>query len=141
MIAFFLLAQASGDTVIGSERWTGGGTLGLMLVTLVLFVGLGVGAWYLSQRMRVGGGAKHGNLRVLETRPLGGRQFLMVVAYGDERLLLSVCPGRVEYLSALPQLDFCESEAEVVGGGAPKLSKASFSALLEQLTSAEKKKV
>lgn len=42
-----------------------------------------------------------GRLRVLETRLLGNRQFLMVVEYDDAKLLLGVCPGRIDYLTPL----------------------------------------
>ena len=56
MTALFLLGQVADGNGIGSERWTGGGTTGLMLVTLVLFIGLGLGAWYLSGVQNYGAG-------------------------------------------------------------------------------------
>ena len=141
MTALFLLGQVSGGNIIGSERWTGGGTSGLMLVTLILFLSLGLGAWYFNWRTKNGGGAKHGNLMVLETRPLGGRQFLMVAAYGGERFLLSVCPGRVEYLCALPALDAGEGGQNVPGGSDVNVPSTSFSELLARLSISGKNKV
>lgn len=42
-------------------------------------------------------------LQVLETRPLGNRQFLLVVAYEDTRILLGVTPGKIDYLCPLDQ--------------------------------------
>jgi flagellar protein FliO/FliZ len=42
-------------------------------------------------------------LQIEETRPLGNRQFLAVAAYGDRRLLLAVCPGRIDLLCPLEE--------------------------------------
>lgn len=44
---------------------------------------------------------KTGELDILETRPLGGRQFLLVARVGQEKFLLGVCPGRIDYLCPL----------------------------------------
>ncbi len=40
-------------------------------------------------------------LQILETRPLGGRQYLLVVAYDDTRILLGVTPGKIDYICPL----------------------------------------
>jgi flagellar protein FliO/FliZ len=40
-------------------------------------------------------------LNVAETRMLGNRQFLVVAEYEDRKMLLGVCPGRIELLSEL----------------------------------------
>jgi len=40
-------------------------------------------------------------LQVLEMRPLGNRQFLVVVGYEDTRMLLGVTPGKIDYLCPL----------------------------------------
>jgi flagellar protein FliO/FliZ len=40
-------------------------------------------------------------LNVAETRMLGNRQFLVVAEYEGRRMLLGVCPGRIELLSDL----------------------------------------
>ena len=40
-------------------------------------------------------------LEISETRMLGNRQFLVVAAYEDRKILLGVCPGRIEYLCTL----------------------------------------
>ena len=34
-------------------------------------------------------------------RPLGNRQFLIVVGYDDTRMLLGVTPGKIDYLCPL----------------------------------------
>jgi flagellar biosynthetic protein FliO len=79
---------------------------GGLLPTLGYLVAFGLligGAWFLLKR---GGlsrpfGKSDGRLRVLETRMLGNRQFLLVVEYDDAKLLLGVCPGRIDYLTPL----------------------------------------
>jgi len=40
-------------------------------------------------------------LTICETRSLGGRQYLVVVAYEDKKFLLGVCPGRIDLLVPL----------------------------------------
>lgn len=40
-------------------------------------------------------------LNVLEMRPLGNRQFLVVIGYEDTRILLGVTPGKIDYLCPL----------------------------------------
>lgn len=40
-------------------------------------------------------------LAIEETRPLGGKQFLAVATYGDRKLLLAVCPGKIDLLCRL----------------------------------------
>jgi flagellar biogenesis protein FliO len=43
-------------------------------------------------------------LQVLEMRPLGNRQFLIVVGYEDTRMLLGVTPGKIDYLCPLDSI-------------------------------------
>lgn len=61
------------------------------------------GAWLLLKRgtLRRAFGKSEGRLQVLETKMLGNRQFLVVVEYDDAKLLLGVCPGRIDYLTPL----------------------------------------
>ena len=64
-------------------------------------------------------------LQVLEMRPLGNRQFLIVVAYEDTRMLLGVTPGKIDYLCALdpqatPNPDFGRLVDEIENKGLPK---------------------
>ena len=40
-------------------------------------------------------------LEILETKPLGNRQFLLVVAYENEKLLIGVHPNGMQFLSKL----------------------------------------
>ena len=60
--------------------------------------------FYLLRRGQLGrrpGAEVHQRLVLEETRPLGNKQFLAVAAYGEKRLLLSVCPGRIDFLCRL----------------------------------------
>lgn len=46
-------------------------------------------------------GSQDRKLQILEMRPLGNKQFLIVVAYEDTRILLGVTPGKIDYLCPL----------------------------------------
>jgi flagellar protein FliO/FliZ len=47
-------------------------------------------------------------LVISETRVLGNRQFLIVAEYESRKMLLGVCPGRIDYLCTLaePEREF-----------------------------------
>jgi flagellar biogenesis protein FliO len=77
------------------------GSYGLVMATLLLLFGLLVGIFLYVRRYGFTRPAKTGELEILETRPLGGRQFLVVGRYGHEKFLLGVCPGRIDYLRGL----------------------------------------
>lgn len=70
------------------------------VVVLGLLVG---GAWLLVRRGTLPRpfSKSEGRLKVLETKMLGNRQFLMVVEYEDAKMLLGVCQGRIDYLTPL----------------------------------------
>lgn len=73
-------------------------------VAYVAVLGLLVGgAWLLIKRGTLPRpfAKSEGRLKVLETKMLGNRQFLMVVEYEDAKMLLGVCQGRVDYLTPL----------------------------------------
>lgn len=88
-------------------------SLGRMLGYLTLFAALAGGAVYFLKfglpLVRKGAAADR-RLHILETRPLGNRQYLLVVAYDDTRMLLGVTPGKIDYLcpldSSSPPPDF-----------------------------------
>ena len=81
---------------LGGNTWQIAAYLGAMLV---LFGG---GAWLLRNGMpsmqRNKGERK---LNISETRGLGSRQFLVVAEYENRKMLLGVCPGRIDYLCTL----------------------------------------
>lgn len=44
-------------------------------------------------------------LEISETRMLGGRQFLLVAQYEGRKMLIGVCPGRIDYLCNLGEAE------------------------------------
>lgn len=61
-----------------------------------------------SVRMRFGKSVK--KLMILETKSLGGRQYLVVVAYEGEKFLLGMHPNGIQFLSKLA--DKTENKSE-----------------------------
>lgn len=98
----YSLAQvAKPDSLLSGEALSGGASLSpIVFVLLVLLSVLAIVFIYLRRHglQRVG---KSGELAIIETRPLGGRQFLLVARVGQEKFLLGVCPGRIDYLCPL----------------------------------------
>lgn len=81
-----------------------GGSTGQMTVYVVLLLALFAGgAWLLRNGMPGFNAARRGErrLHIRETRGLGGRQFLVVAEYDGRKLLLGVCPGRIDHLCTL----------------------------------------
>ena len=75
----------------------------LAIYLCLLVVLLGVGSYFLKNGFNfIQPKAKAGRkLNVAETRMLGNRQFLVVAEYEGRKMLLGVCPGRIELLSDL----------------------------------------
>ena len=75
---------------------------------LALLLGLFAGGAYLVRngftvlQPRAKGDRK---LLISETRVLGNRQFLIVAEYESRKMLLGVCPGRIDYLCTLAEPD------------------------------------
>lgn len=100
-VNWLILAQAeASDTAVGSQVWDGGGYGALMALLLLMLAVLGALFFYV-KRVGLPNTKKTGNLELLETRPLGGRQFIVVGKYGEERFLLGVCPGKIDFLCRL----------------------------------------
>ena len=81
----------------------GGSTLQLSLYLVLLLALLAGGAWLLRSGFTLFQPKLKGErkLQVSETRMLGNRQFLVVAEYEGRKMLLGVCPGRIDYLSTL----------------------------------------
>jgi flagellar protein FliO/FliZ len=80
----------------GGSTWQIAAYLGGMVA---LFAG---GAWLLRNglpSMQRNRGER--KLNITETRGLGARQFLVVAEYENRKVLLGVCPGRIDYLCTL----------------------------------------
>ncbi len=81
----------------------GGSNVTLMLYLVLLLVLIGGGAWLVRNgftlfQPKLKGARK---LQISEMRMLGNRQFLVVAEYEDRKMLLGVCPGRIDYLATL----------------------------------------
>lgn len=94
-------ADESMDGIFSKGSSTG------MLMTLLGYVvilgALCVVAWFLFKKgfFRKSLKKGEGKLKVAETRMLGNRQFIMVVEYEDQKILLGVGPGKIDYLTNL----------------------------------------
>ncbi len=80
---------------------SGGIQLAIYLCLLVAL--LGGGSYFLKNGFNFLPPKNKGTrkLNVAETRMLGNRQFLVVAEYEGRKMLLGVCPGRIELLSDL----------------------------------------
>ena len=108
----FLAQTNFADSILPESAMGSGPSLSPIILLLVfLLCALSIVFIYLRRnglrRIR-----KSGELDILETRPLGGRQFLLVARVGQDKFLLGVCPGRIDYLCPLnsesPEPDFSE---------------------------------
>jgi flagellar protein FliO/FliZ len=72
------------------------------VTVLGVLVLAGAGGWMLWRGRKVNLGGKDQRLLAIdETRPLGNRQYLVVASYEGKKVLLGVCPGRIDLLASL----------------------------------------
>lgn len=74
------------------------------IVAIVLL--LAAGGWMLFKRgafLAKPAVPGQSRLAIEETRPLGNKQFLAVATYGDRKLLLAVCQGKIDLLCRLDE--------------------------------------
>jgi len=78
-------------------------SVGNMLVTLAALALAAGGVWVFVQRRQAGPLSARGQrkLQIEETRPLGGRQYLVVANYDGKKFLLGVTPGQINLLTPL----------------------------------------
>lgn len=81
-------------------------SLGVMVTLLGYAVVIGalcIAVWYFFKRggFRKSFSKGQGKLRVAETRMLGNRQFISVIEYEDQKILIGVGPGKIDYLTTL----------------------------------------
>lgn len=109
LAAFLFLAQSAAwgqaaspsPSPIGAHNTDG---ILQLVVYFVLIVALLVAGLYFTRSgfsglLRRGKGER--KLVISEARTLGNRQFLVVAEYENRKMLLGVCPGRIDYLSTL----------------------------------------
>lgn len=78
--------------------------LGKLFVYFTIIAALGAIVVYISRHgfpFRPATGSQDRKLQILEMRPLGNKQFLVVVGYEGTRMLLGVTPGKIDYLCPL----------------------------------------
>ncbi len=80
----------------------------MLILLLVVLVGGLAGLWFYLKRGSFPKLKQERHLELLETRGLGGRQFLVVARHGKQKFLIGVCPGRIGFL--------CDLEDPVSGG-------------------------
>jgi len=104
--------------------------LGALSLVLGLFL---AGAWLVRNgRLANLGRSRSARLRVLESRSLGARQALYVVAYGEEQFLIGSTPAGINLVSHL-----APSEGEQEPAPAPSLTQ-SFPLALAQVLRGQK---
>ena len=96
--------------------------LGALALVLGLFLG---GAWVIRNGRFSGLGRKSSaRLNVLETRSLGARQAICVVAYGQERFLIGTTPAGINLISHLAPATEPENDVAVSDKNLPTFSQA-----------------
>ena len=81
-----------------AKRSEGFGAISVLGVVLLA----GAGGWMLWRGRKVNlGGRDNRLLAIDETRSLGNRQYLVVASYEGKKILLGVCPGRIDLLASL----------------------------------------
>lgn len=81
--------------------------IGRIVMYLMLLISIGVVIVYLFKQGKFVRGIRNqgGQLKVKETHVLGNRQFLVVVEYGKQRILLGVGPNMINQLCFLESHD------------------------------------
>jgi flagellar biogenesis protein FliO len=111
LAALFFLAQSAAWGQVASPSpfpvpfpsHTSDGMLQVLVYFLLITALLAAGLYF----TRTGFGSLHRRgkgerkLVISEARTLGNRQFLIVAEYENRKMLLGVCPGRIDYLSTL----------------------------------------
>lgn len=95
-----------------------GGTFQLLIYFVLLVALLGGGVYVMRNGLGFLQPKPKGprKLEIAETRMLGNRQFLIVAEYENRKMLIGVCPGRIDYLCTLsgaePEFPRIASEEE-----------------------------
>lgn len=97
------LVEDNAMNSILADDSSSGGAMVTMLGLFLIVAGIAVAAWFLFKRglLRKPFTNTGGKLKVAETRMLGNRQFIMVVEYEEQKILLGVGPGKIDYLTNL----------------------------------------
>ncbi len=116
-------SEQSSDAMQGlfSGESASSGALITLLGYAVIIGALAVIVWFLFKNgvFQKRFSKSEGKLKVSETRMLGNRQFLSVVEYGSQKILIGVGPGKIDYLTTLQNSsgEFPEVEAPAEESG------------------------
>ncbi|MCX7713502.1 MAG: flagellar biosynthetic protein FliO [Chthoniobacterales bacterium] len=81
------------------EKWLNFFIYSILVILLIWFI------FFLVKNFRFNLlNKKNKILNIQEIQPLGNRQFLAVVEYGNKKVLLGISPGRIDFLCDLPLL-------------------------------------
>lgn len=98
------LVPRAPTTLFAPEKSPGNAQLIVYFVVLAALVGAGL--YFLKRGLPLRGlRAGENRLQLLETKMLGNRQFLVVVQYEDNKMLIGVGPGQIQYLCPLDSAD------------------------------------
>lgn len=111
-----------------------------LVVVICIFLG---GVWLFKNRLNVSShGAVSGKLKILESKFIGNRQGLVVVAYGEKRMLLGTSTTGITALGDLPDLSEEEQSALDTHPSTQKKisgSDLSFSSILAKASNNQQK--
>lgn len=97
-----LLQPKPFDDALFEKRDTGDSLMwAIFLFVLMVAVLAGLWIWSKKKGLSIGGVQGTSHLNICETKPLGNRQFLVVVQYGEQKMLLGVAPGMINHLCYL----------------------------------------
>lgn len=97
------LVARTAATPAFSTAPSSGGTFQLAIYFVLLVALLGGGVYVMRNGLGFLQPKPKGprKLDITETRMLGNRQFLIVAEYEQRKMLIGVCPGRIDYLCTL----------------------------------------
>ena len=90
-----------GTAPAGSPASSPAGGLNSLFLLGAAAVAGGTGWWLWQKRRTAATHATGARLAIVESRPLGSRQYLVVADYDGKKFLLGVCPGSIEMLTPL----------------------------------------
>ena len=121
-----LFAQSTNSVTAPLPLPDAGGSLLRVMGSLALVLGLFLGGVWLFknwQRLALKSGQQP-KLNILESRSLGARQGVCVVAYDKQRFLVATSPAGVSLLSHLPDAEAGETEAAGTPAGPMPFAQA-----------------
>ena len=118
--------QSSRNSALSNSIQTG--YVVQVLLSLVLVVGVIVLLSFLLKKINLQARTGSGAVRILSVVPLGAKDRLLLVAVGEEQLLLGSSPGRVEKLHIL------DKPIDPTSSYGPALEEKNFMSVLSSVT-------